>query len=101
MQTKFAGGNTTLRNWKPKQYLGHAERHANSIRKLLAGLRDRDGCSNPASKADAEGLALLIEQLAQRGQRQSAAAAAVTVDQVERLTRLLAAKLSELQSAGR
>ena len=101
MQTKFAGGDTTLRNWRPSEYLAHAERYANSIRKQLASRRYRDGCSNPASKDDAERLAKLVELLARRGRTQSAEAADVTVDQVERLIRLLAAKINKLLSAGR
>jgi len=95
----FASGDTTLRNWRPSEYLAHAEASANNIRKLLARLPDRDDHSNPASKADAERLAQLVEELARHGQSQSAEVAAVIADQVERVLNLLDNEINELLSA--
>ncbi len=97
----FASGDTTLRNWRPSEYLAHAEASENRIRKLLACLPDRDAPSNPASQADAERLAKLVEELARHGRSQSAIAAAEIADRVEPLLNLLANEISELLSAGR
>jgi hypothetical protein len=97
----FASGDTRLRNWRPSEYLAHAEASANRIRKLLACLPDRDGHSNPASHVDAERLAKLVEELARHGQSQSAMVAAEIAERVEPLLTLLANEISELLSAGR